>query len=56
MKRSTFTIGQYAYCQNCEKTWGDYKNHKARKAAYAHAKKTGHSVTVETTIATTYNQ
>ena len=55
MKRTTSTVHQIAYCYECGKQWGDYIKHRARKAAYAHAKKTGHKVTVETGLVTMYN-
>ena len=55
MKNSTFTVHQIAYCQNCEWSNEEYKNFQARKTAYRHAKKTGHSVTVETGLITQYN-
>jgi len=55
MDGQTWTIHQYGVCQDCGETWEQHKDHAARKAAYAHAKKTGHSVTVETATVTKYN-
>lgn len=55
MKAKTSSVSQIAICHNCDKQWEDYVNHRARKAAYAHAKKTGHTVTVETAVVTMYN-
>ena len=55
MKRKSRTVHQIAYCQDCQISWEDYINHRARKSAYAHAKKTGHRVTVETGTVLTYN-
>lgn len=53
---STGTVHQLAYCLDCDFENGEFRNHTARKAAYNHAKKTGHRVSVETGIITTYNQ
>ncbi len=55
MKSRTFTVSQIAKCYDCGKIWEDYINHRARKSAYLHAKLTGHRVTVETALVTTYN-
>ncbi len=55
MKTRTFTVHQIAICFTCGKRWEDYINHKARKSAYQHAKKTGHDVSVETGLVTRYN-
>lgn len=55
MKTDRATVSQIAYCEDCRKEWEEYKNFKARKAAYKHAKKTGHRVSVETTVAISYN-
>jgi len=52
---STGTVAQYAVCRTCGESWANYLRHAARKAAYAHAQKTGHTVHVETTIVTKYN-
>jgi hypothetical protein len=48
-------IHQIARCYDCDKTWEDHKNGKARKQARAHAKKTGHFVLGETGIGWRYN-
>lgn len=55
MKTKSRTVHQIAYCQTCGKQWEDYINHRARKAGYAHAKRTGHIVTVETGTSIRYN-
>ena len=55
MESRTRTTSQIARCTTCEKIWEDYINHRARKSAYNHAKTTGHKVSVETAIVTTYN-
>ena len=48
MKRETRIVHQIADCFTCGKRWEDYKNSRARKNAYIHAKRTGHKVRVET--------
>jgi len=55
MKNNTHTTHQLAYCYECDWSNEEYKNYKARKEAYKHAKKTGHKVIVETGSCTTYN-
>ncbi len=52
----SYVIGQIAGCDECDKRWEDYNRQKARKAAYAHAMKTGHQVWVETITAIVYNR
>lgn len=47
-------IHQIGQCE-CGLIWENYRGQKARKQAYAHAKSTGHRVTVETGTAITYN-
>lgn len=42
-----------AYCVDCGKEWQQYKT--ARKNAYAHSLKTGHTVQVEIGSTFTYN-
>ena len=54
MKRRTI-VHQIATCFTCGKVWEDYINSRARKNGYAHAKKTGHKVIVETGTAIRYN-
>lgn len=54
-KMKNRTVHQIAYCQTCGKQWEDYINHRARKAGYSHAKRTGHVVTVETGTSIRYN-
>ena len=39
-----FIVHQIASCSECDEIWEDYRNSKAQKQAYAHAKKTGHKV------------
>ena len=46
---------QIAYCYVCGEKWEDYVKQHTRKNAYAHAKRTGHKVTVETGTTITYN-
>ena len=48
-------IHQIALCHDCGKEWQNYTGSRAQKAAYAHAKRTNHKVSVETTIACNYN-
>lgn len=48
-------IHQISYCHDCDFREENYRNGKARKKGYIHAKNTGHTVTVETGTATTYN-
>jgi len=55
MKTKSRTTSQIASCLTCGKQWEDYIKHRARKSAYSHAKKKGHSVIVETTTAIRYN-
>lgn len=55
MKSRTVTPHQLAYCLTCGWQDEEYINHKARKRAYQHAKRTGHRVRVETGLVTTYN-
>jgi hypothetical protein len=55
MKTKNGIIHQIAYCQTCGKSKENHVASEARKWAYAHAKSTGHKVTVETGSFITYN-
>lgn len=48
-------IHQIAQCIDCGKKWEDYRDCKAQKQAYAHAKSTGHRVFGETGTAWDYH-
>ena len=41
-------IHQIVTCMDCDKVWEEYRGGKAKKAGYAHAKRTGHVVIWET--------
>lgn len=53
MKKRKGITHVVATCHSCEKDWQNYKT--ARQLAYAHAKKTGHKVTVEIGYFIKYN-
>ncbi len=55
MTKKTKIVHQIGYCLDCDKVWEDYINSNARKQAYRHAKKTGHTVRGETGTAWHYN-
>jgi len=56
MKKENYgVIHQTAYCNECGKSNDNYDDQRARKWGYAHAKATGHKVTVETGTAFQYN-
>ena len=49
-----YLIGALASCHDCDWEEEDYRT--AQKDAREHARKTGHTVNVETTYTQTYNQ
>jgi len=55
MKNKSRIVSQLAVCHTCGIEWEDCINSRARKAAYYHAKKTGHTVLVETVTSIHYN-
>ena len=55
MRSERGLIHQVSFCAKCGKRWEDYINERSRKAAYTHAKNTGHTVTVESGTFITYN-
>lgn len=46
---------QIALCEECGMEWQIHRGQKARKQAYAHAKSTGHRVSLETATSIVYN-
>ena len=55
LNRGCRITGQQADCLDCDKTWNGYGDSRAQKAAYSHAKNTGHRVRGETVTAWHYN-
>ena len=49
----TRVVSQIAHCIDCGKTWEDWNT--ARIKGYQHAKKSNHTVMVETVTALIYN-
>jgi len=62
MKNHTVKTKRYgiihcmAYCETCDKVWGDLDVDKSRRNARAHTLKTGHETGVETGTSTTYKR